>query len=319
MINLFAENFSDLTENLAAHSKDTKKSYVPDEREWKLSRDDKGDGQAIIRLLPDPAGKAYTKMYSHSFGIWSKARNKKLWYIEDSPATLGLSCPVTEHYLEMNAIGTDEAKEDARQFSRKINYITNVLVIKDPENPANEGKVFYWKFGTKLYDKLMSVTNPSEKDLSMGEKPIPMWHAFKGANIKLKIKNGAGGFPTYDDTVIMAPSEAFDSKDEAIDVITTRTTNLGEFEDAKHFKTYAELADKFAFVMGTKDAGKPAQASKQTPVIDTGLDDLDDIVEKATQKAVSEEPMKKEKPAKAEKVETPPTEDEDDLAFLSDL
>lgn len=317
MVNLFEENWEEVSKNLSTHSQQTKSTYVPDEREWKLSRDDKGDGQAIIRLLPDKNGKPYTKMYSHSFGVWNKARNKKLWYIEDSPSTLGMPCPVTEHYLELNAIGTDEAKEDARQFSRKINYITNVLIIKDPENPSNEGKIFYWKFGTKLYDKFMSVANPSEKDLSMGEKPIPLWHAFKGANIKLKIKNGAGGFPTYDDTVIMAPSEVFDSKEEAIEAITTRTIDLSEFEDVKHFKTYAELADKFAFVMGTKDTNKPAQGTKQTPVIDTGLDDLDDIVEKAAAKTVHDEPVKKEKPAKPAPVES--SDEDDDLAFLSDL
>lgn len=314
MVNLFEESFEELTKHLSDHAKGNKKSFEPDGREWKLARDENDEGQAIIRLLPDKNGTPFTKIYNHSFGIFNKARNKKLWYIEDSPATIGLPCPVSEYWAELNAIGTDESKEQAKMFGRKVNYITNVYIVKDPANPANEGKVFYWKFGTKLYDKFMATLNPSEKDIAMGEKAIPLWHAFKGANIKLKIKKAAGGFLNYDDTVIMTPSEAFDSKEEAIKLINNQTIELKEFESPAHFKSYEELSDKLNFVLGKKDDMTTKQKQQETSKIDTGLEDLDDIVEKAEVKKQEDSPA----PKKAkEKVVEP--DDDDDLSFLSDL
>lgn len=316
MINLFEETFEGLAENLSEHAKSNKKTFTPDEREWKLGRDDNDDGQAIIRLIPDKTGKPFTKVYSHSFGIFSKARNKKLWYIEDSPSTIGQPCPVSEYWAELNSVGTDEAKDEAKMFSRKVNYITNVYVVKDPANPSNEGKVFYWKFGTKLYDKFMATLNPSEKDLAMGEKAVPLWNALKGANVKLKIKKAAGGFLNYDDTTIMAQSECFDSKEEATDVIINKTIELSEFENPAHFKTYEELSDKLAFVLGKKDNTKTASAPKKETPIDTGLDDLDDMVEKASTKEKEDAPAPKAKEKVKEKVED---DDDDSLAFLDEL
>lgn len=316
MVNLFEESFEGLEKNIADHAKNNKKTFAPDEREWKLTRDDNDEGQAIIRLIPDKTGKPFTKVYNHSFGIFNKARNKKLWYIEDSPSTIGQPCPVSEYWAELNSIGTEEAKEEAKLFSRKVNYITNVYIVKDPACPANEGKVFYWKFGTKLYDKFMATLNPSEKDLAMGETAIPLWNALKGANIKLKIKKAAGGFLNYDDTTIMAPSACFDSKEEATDVIVNQTIELSEFESPSHFKTYEELSDKLAFVLGKKDVTKTTKTTpKKEPSIDTGLDDLDDIVEKAASKKSDEEPVPK---AKKEK-EKEPESDDDDLDFLNGL
>jgi hypothetical protein len=306
MIDLFAETFESLANNISEHSKNNKKSFEPDAREWKLTRDDNDDGQAIIRLIPDKNGKPYTKMFSHSFNMFSKARNKKLWYIEDSPSTIGMPCPVSEYWAELNAQGTDEAKAEAKTFSRKVSYITNVYIVKDPANPSNEGKVFYWAFGTKLYDKFIATMNPSAKDLAMGEKPVPLWNAMKGANIKLKIKKAAGGFLNYDDTVIMGTTEAFDSKEEATSIITNNTIDLLEFETPAHFKTYEELADKLAFVLGKKD-----NTVKKEQSIDVGLEDLDEMV---VNKPKEQEEKVVEKPAK--KV----ADDVDDgLDFLNDL
>jgi len=311
MINLFEETFEGLEKNLSEHSKTNKKAYIPDEREWKLARDENDNGQAIIRLLPDKNGKAWTKMYSHSFGIFNKSRNKKLWYIEDSPSTIGEPCPVSEYWAELGSIGTDEAKEQQKMFSRKVSYITNIYVIKDPANPENEGKVFYWKFGTKLFDKFLSVMNPSEKDLAMGEVAIPLWNALKGANIKLKIKKAAGGFLSYDDTTIMSPSSLFSSREEAEDVIINQTIDLSEFESPSHFKTYEELADKLAFVLGKKDSvlNTTSSRQKESTKNNTDLEDLDDLVETTS--------------VRTKNVETKSiveNEDSDlDLTFLEDL
>ena len=109
-----------------------------DDRLWKLDVDKSGNGYAVIRFLPAPNGEdlPFVKLYSHAF------QGPGGWYIENSLTSLGQKDPVSEYITTLWNYGTDAGKELARKQKRKLTYISNIYVVKDPSNPENEGKVF---------------------------------------------------------------------------------------------------------------------------------------------------------------------------------
>jgi hypothetical protein len=213
MLDIGNMNWDELEKSLGEDVKKAKKDYK-DDRFWTLSRDENNNGGAIIRLLPDPNGVPFIQMYSHAWQSYDPIKKKKRWYINESPSIIGLEDPASDFWGALYSLGTDEAKLEARNFSRKIQYYTNIKVIKDPANPQNEGKIFIWKFGTKLKDKIMAALKPSEADIQMGEEPKQLYNPLTGNNIKLKAKEVAG-FVNYDDTTIAEVSAIYNSKEEA--------------------------------------------------------------------------------------------------------
>ncbi len=166
-----------------------------DDRLWKLDVDKGGNGYAIIRFLPAPNGEdlPFVKLYSHAF------QGPGGWYIENSLTTLGQKDPVSEYNTELWNNGTDAGKETARKQKRKLTYISNIYVVKDPANPENEGKVFLFKYGKKIFDKLTAAMQPEFED----EEAIDPFDFWQGANFKLKAKNVAG-FRNYDSSEFAA-------------------------------------------------------------------------------------------------------------------
>jgi hypothetical protein len=241
-------NWEQLEQNLGADVKGTEKKSFKDDRFWQLARDENDNGVAIIRLLIDPEAVPYIQRYSHAIQSYDTLNKKKRWYINVSPETINEKCPASELWSKIFNSGTDESKEEARSFSRKIKYMCNIKVIKDPANPQNEGKIFLWEFGTKLKDKFMQALNPSEADRAMGEEPKQLFNPLTGCNIKLKIKKAAG-FLNYDDTSIDAPSSIYDSAEEAKADILENAYKLSEFKSIESFNTYDELKSKLKYVM----------------------------------------------------------------------
>jgi hypothetical protein len=223
-----------------------KKSYK-DDRFWSLSRDENDNGVALIRLLPDPSGTPFIKVYSHAIQSWDAVNKKKRWYLNTSPETIEQPCPASELWREMFNLGTNEAKEEARMFSRKMNYYVNVKIIKDPLNPENEGQIKLWKFGTKLFDKFMAALNPSEQDRAMGEQPKELFNPLTGNNIKLKIKK-ANGFFNYDDTTIEPASTVYPDAETAKADIIENAHKLSEFLEPASYKTYEESVKQLKWV-----------------------------------------------------------------------
>ena len=240
-------DWASLEKNLGANITSEKKSYT-DDRFWKLSRDEHDNGAAIIRLLPDPSGVPFELVYNHAFQSFDSVSKKKRWFINNSPQTINKPCPASELWFAINNYGTDEAKLEAKNFSRKISFYTNILVVKDPANPENEGKIFLWKFGTKLKDKFVAALNPSKTELSMGEEPKELFHPLKGNNIKLKIKHSAG-FLNYDDTTIEPQTSAFETVELAKDAILNDAHLLSQFKEEDSFETYEELRSKMKYVL----------------------------------------------------------------------
>jgi hypothetical protein len=213
-----------------------------DDRIWKLDVDKSGNGYAVIRFLPAPNGEdlPFVKLYSHAF------QGPGGWYIENSLTTLGQKDPVSELNSELWNNGTDAGKELARKQKRKLTYVSNIYVVKDPANPANEGKVFLYKFGKKIFDKLTAAMQPEFED----EEAIDPFDFWQGANFKLKAKNVAG-YRNYDSSEFAAAGPLLDD-DDAMEAVWKKQYSLAELVAADQFKSYDELKKRLEYVLGSK-------------------------------------------------------------------
>ena len=220
----------------------TTKVGTVDERFWKLTTDKAGNGFAIIRFLPASDGEdmPFVKLYSHAF------QGPGGWYIENSLTTLGQKDPVSEFNTTLWNNGTDAGKETARKQKRKLTYIANIYVVKDPSNPENEGQVFLYKFGKKIFDKLTAAMQPEFED----EEAIDPFDFWQGANFKLKAKNVAG-FRNYDSSEFAAVSPLL-KDDDALEALWKKENSLQEFVAPDQFKSYDELKKRVEYVLGNK-------------------------------------------------------------------
>ena len=223
-----------------------------DDRLWKLDVDKSGNGYAVIRFLPAPENEdlPFVKLYSHAF------QGSGGWYIENSLTTLGQKDPVSEYNSQLWNNGTDAGKEMARKQKRKLTYISNIYVVKDPANPENEGKTFLYKYGKKIFDKLTAAMQPEFED----EEAIDPFDFWQGANFKLKAKNVAG-YRNYDSSEFAAVSPLLDD-DDAMEAIWKKEASLSEFVEPAQFKTYDELKVRLEYVLGKRGARPAAQDSE---------------------------------------------------------
>jgi len=215
-----------------------------DERFWKLECDKANNGYAVIRFLPAPDGEdlPFVKVYSHAF------QGPGGWYIENSRTTIGEKDPLGEYNSQLWNNGTDAGKEQARKQKRKLTYISNIYVVKDPANPENEGRTFLFKFGKKIFDKLTAAMQPEFED----EESIDPFDFWSGANFKLKAKNVAG-YRNYDSSEFANPSALLDD-DDALEAIWKKQYSLQEFVAPDQFKSYDELKRRLDAVLGTKNS-----------------------------------------------------------------
>ena len=220
-----------------------------DDRLWKLDVDKSGNGYAVIRFLPAPENEdlPFVKLYSHAF------QGSGGWYIENSLTTLGQKDPVSEYNSQLWNNGTDAGKEMARKQKRKLTYISNIYVVKDPANPENEGKTFLFKYGKKIFDKLTAAMQPEFED----EEAIDPFDFWQGANFKLKAKNVAG-YRNYDSSEFAAVSPLLDD-DDAMEAIWKKELSLSEFVAPDQFKTYDALKVRLEYVLGKRGAKPVAQ------------------------------------------------------------
>ena len=224
-----------------------KKSYK-DDRQFKAQVDKSGNGYAVLRFLPAPEGEElpWARVWNHAF-----QGPTGLWYIENSLTTLNQKDPVSEHNTQLWNSGIESDKEIARKQKRKLQYYSNILVITDSSNPQNEGKVMLYKYGKKIFDKLMEAMQPAFED----EQPINPFDPFEGANFKLKIRK-VDGYWNYDKSEFSAPSPIFESDDEIEEVINKQYP-LSEFSSPDNFKSYDELKTRLNNVLsGKQSAGR---------------------------------------------------------------
>ena len=220
-----------------------------DDGYWKLECDKAQNGYAVIRFLPAPDGEdmPFVKMYSHAF------QGKGGWYIENSLTTTGQKDPVSEYNSELWNNGTDSGKEQARKQKRKLTYIANILVVKDPANPQNEGGVFLYKFGKKIFDKVMSAMQPEFED----EEAINPFDFWEGANFNLKAKNVAG-YRNYDSSTFGKVAPLLEGDDDALEALWGKEHSLAALVAADQFKDYEVLKKRFNQVLGLSGTSRPA-------------------------------------------------------------
>lgn len=264
-----------------------------DDRFWSLSVDKVGNGYAIIRFLPPPKGEdlPWVRIWNHGFqGPTGR------WYIENSLSTLDKPDPVYEYNAKLWASGVESDKELARKQKRRLTYIANILVVKDPANPENEGRVKLFKFGKKIFDKIKDVMQPQFED----EDPINPFDFWKGANFKLKARM-VEGYRNYDKSEFDAASTL--AGDDKLETIWGSQYSLTEFLDPKNFKTYDELKARFESVInaaasvGRVESVELSQykapptwtSSKTAPRSETSLDDDDESLSYFTKLANSDD------------------------------
>ena len=221
-----------------------------DERLWKPEVDKTGNGYAVIRFLPSPEGEdiPWAKMYSHAF------QGPGGWYIENSLTTTGCKDPVSDHNRELWNSGVESDKDVVRKQKRKLSYYANIYVVKDPTNPQNEGGVFLYKFGKKIFDKLMEAMQPEFED----ESPINPFDFWQGANFKLKIVK-KDGYWNYDKSEFDSVSPLLED-DDALEAIWKKQYSLAAVIAADQFKSYDDLKKRLDYVLGR---GKLPTAARQ--------------------------------------------------------
>ena len=273
-----------------------------DDRLWKPEMDKSGNGYAVIRFLPAPEGEdlPWVKLYSHAF------QGPGGWYIENSLTTVGGKDPVGELNRELWNSGNESDKDVVRKQKRKLSFYANIYVVKDPANPQNEGGVFLYKFGKKIFDKIMDAMQPEFED----ETPINPFDFWQGANFKLKLKKVAG-YWNYDSSEFDRQRPLLDD-DDALEALWKKQYSLSAFTAADQFKTYDELKKRLDYVLGSKSTRNVAQEETEY-----------DNYAATEQKSVSEEDVmqKLEDSYKASKqVESTSTSDDDDpMSYFSKL
>ena len=217
----------------------TEKTNYKDDRFWKPEMDKSDNGYAVIRFLPAFEGEdtPWVRVFNHGF------KGRGGWFIENCPTTIGKKCPLCEANSELWNSGDEADKDIARGRKRRLQYIANIMVVEDPKNPANEGKVFLYKFGKKIFDKIMESLQPEFAD----EEPVNPFDFWKGANFKLKIRKVAG-FTNYDKSEFASPSPLHED-DEVLEKIWNQQYALAEFTREDQFKSYDELKTRLTMVL----------------------------------------------------------------------
>ena len=219
-----------------------KKDSYKDDRFWRPELDKASNGYAVIRFLPSAEGEdlPWAKYYSHGF------KGRGGWYIENSLTTIGQKDPVSEMNTELWNSGVETDKDIARARKRRLHYVSNILIVSDPANPQNEGKVFLYKYGKKIFGKIQEAMQPEFAD----EEAINPFDFWAGANFKLKVRKVAG-FINYDKSEFDSASALFDGDDSKLEDLWKTQYALSEFTDPANFKSYDDLKKRLRDVLGS--------------------------------------------------------------------
>jgi hypothetical protein len=239
----------------------TESNSYDDDRFWKPTRDKAGNGYAVVRFLPAREGEdlPWVRYWDHGF-----KGPTGLWYIENSLTSIGQPDPVSESNGLLWNSGRDEDKALARERKRRLHYVSNVLVVSDPDNPQNEGKVFLYKFGKKIFDKIMDVMQPQFAD----EDPVNPYDFWEGADFKIKIRK-VEGWVNYDKSEFATASALHGGDEARLTEVYDKLYSLQDFLKPENYKTYDELSMKLNKVLGISAGhapqADPFQAEPSTP------------------------------------------------------
>jgi len=268
---------------------------------WKPTVDKSGNGYAVLRFLPAPEGEdvPWVRFWDHGFqGPTGK------WYIEKSLTSIGQPDPVSELNSKLWNSGIESDKDQVRKQKRRQHYAVNAYIVSDPGNPANEGKVFIYQFGKKIFDKIMDVIQPQFQD----EDPVNPFDFWDGADFKLKIRQ-VEGYRNYDKSEFATPAPLLGGDDEKLEEVYTKLNPLSAYTDVKNFKSYEELDRKLSMVLGGAQASPMKTAESM----------MDDEFDTPTPSAGRTESAAAPKSAGAKPVTSMEDDDEDAMSFFSKL
>ena len=239
---------------VAAGAGNSEKKSYGDDRMWKPTVDKAGNGYAVIRFLPAGEGEdlPWVRYWDHGF----KGSTGR-WYIEKSLTSIGQQDPVSELNSQLWNTGRDEDKETARQRKRRLHHVSNILVVSDSANPANEGKVFLYEYGKKIMDKIMDVMQPQFAD----ETPVNPFDFWAGANFKLKIRQ-VEGYRNYDKSEFDSAVALFDGDEAQLEEVYNKLYKLSEFTSPESYKSYADLKQKMFEVIGEAEVASGLTTSQ---------------------------------------------------------
>ncbi len=228
--------------NLVSAAEKVSKNKYEDDRFWKPALDKVGNGFAVIRFLP--AGEKddlpWIRYWDHGF-----KGPTGIWYIENSLTSIDKPDPCSEMNSILWNTGSESDKKIARDRKRRLHYVSNIYVISDPSDPSNEGKVFLFKYGKKIFEKITEVMKPEFQD----ETPVNPFDFWEGCDLKLKIRK-VDGYQNYDKSEFSKPSQFLDGDDSKLEKVYNSLYNLSEFLDPKNYKSYDELKEKLNRVLG---------------------------------------------------------------------
>ena len=280
----YAFDWEGLKDNIKKEETQKKKVFEKDTRFWRHTADDAGKAAAIIRFIPDKEGNPFVKFYSHSFEYMVDGQ-KKYW-IRNCINTFGYDkeCPVCKKNMEYWNSAFEQDKKLASQRKRKLNYISNILVVKNPANPEDEGKVFLYQYGQKIFDKMKQLMFPTDEDLLDDDfKSFVPFDLDEGAEFLLKVKK-QGDFPNYDDSKFSSQKSLGNSKE--VDRIMDMTYGLDEFMAADKFPSNEDTIKALGVVLGleipksmkeqVEDEPDDLDMEEVTPSVDNIFDDLEE-------------------------------------------
>ena len=265
-----------LTKAIEESTSNTESSSKEDNRFWQPQVDKSGNGMAVIRFLPAPAvdgdeALPWVRVFSHGF------QGPGGWFIDNCLTTINEKCPVCEHNSTLWNSGVEANKDIARKQKRKLSYVANILVISDPSNKENEGQVFLFKFGKKIFDKITEAMNPEFAD----ETPVNPFDMWEGANFKLKIRN-VEGYRNYDKSEFADRSALLDGDDSKLEALWKSEHSLLEFSEKKNFKSYEVLKTRLNKVLGYDGVVSPKTKATDSVVSSLREDEVDDIINKSS-------------------------------------
>lgn len=262
----------------AIQSKMKKGSSKNDDRFWRAELDKAGNAEAVIRFLPAPEGESEAFVEVLSFAFQENGK----WFINPSPATIGQPCPVSEENNKLWSKGDEESIALARSRGRRKSYFSNIYIVKDPANPENEGKVFLFRYGPALFQKIEKSICPEFES----DEPVIPFDLWNGANFKLRIGR-KGGYANYDSSAFEAPKKLLED-DAELEKVWKSQYSLQEFVDPSKFKSYDELKTMFLNVIGGETVeSKTIEDDLNEDSLDE--DDLDSLLEDSNDSDDSED------------------------------
>ncbi len=230
-----------------------------DENLWKPTVDKAGNGYAVVRFLPSDQEVPWVRYWDHGF----KGPTGK-WYIERSLTSIGQQDPLGEHNAKLWNSGNEEDRETVRKQKRRLHYVVNIMVLSDPSAPQNEGKVFKYQFGKKIFDKIQDLMQPQFP----GEVPVDPFDLWEGADFQLKIRQ-VEGYRNYDRSEFKAPSPLLGGDEVQLQATMNQLHKIDSYIDPAEYKSYDQLQTKLLEVLG--------ETAPRTVKQEVAMDTVDDV------------------------------------------